>query len=123
MRHSKKYRAFDDYLIPTEIWQAEKESFLARAGLCGFEDFATLTPDFASAVTSQYQQTNENINSGFNKYAKIDSLGRLRLTTPKVEKPKTAPVASLFPQNQFFSIFEVLSTVNQLSNFNSGFFH
>lgn len=123
LRHSKKYRAFDDYLIPTEIWQAEKESLLARAGLRGFENFATLTPDFASAVTSQYQQTNEHIKKGLNKYARIDSLDRLRLTTPKVEKPLTSPIADLFPQNRFISVFEVLSTVNQLSNFNSGFSH
>lgn len=89
----------------------------------GFEDFNSLQPNFSSALTAQYETTNENIKTGRNQYAKIDSKGRLKLTTPKVEKPDSDIVSDLFPKDRYISLFEVLSTINQLSNFSEPLEH
>lgn len=123
LQYSYKYRAFDDYLIPAEVWHEKKSELLARAGLVGFEDFNNLQPNFSAALTAQYETTNENIKTERNQYVKIDSKGRLKLTTPKVEKPDSDIVSDLFPKDRYISLFEVLSTINQLSNFSDPLEH
>jgi hypothetical protein len=121
--HSYKYRTFDDYLIPAYVWHEKKSELLARAGLVGFEDFNSLQPQFCSVLAEQYRITNENIKTERNQYAQIDSKGRLKLITPKVEKPDYLSVSDLFPKDRYISLFEVLSTINQLSQFSDALEH
>ena len=123
LHHSYKYRSFDDYLIPQSVWKASKKELLQRAGLEGFENFQELEPELKKALEAQYRTTNENIDSGKNPYAKVDDKGKLTVSTPKVEKEVSHRVAELFPQNRFISLFEVLTTVNRLSNFSDCFEH
>ncbi len=123
LRHSYKYRAFDDYMIPQDVWKARKKQLLQRTGLAGFDNFQELEPELKKALNAQYQTTNENIKTGKNKYAKIDDKANLKVSTPKVEKDDSYTAADLFPRNRFISLFEVLTTVNRLSNFSNCFEH
>ena len=123
LRYSYKYRSFDDYLIPQDVWKRQKKELLKRAGLTRFEDFQNLESNIKQSLKFQYQVTNENINSGKNKYVKIDAGDKLKVSTPKKEKDTPDAVANLFPKTRFISLFEVLSTINKASAFTDCFEH
>ncbi len=42
LRYSYKYRAFDDYLLPQQIWKQEQNELLDKAGLLAFKEFRSL---------------------------------------------------------------------------------
>ncbi len=121
--HSYKFKAFDEYLIPKEVWESKKEELLDRAGLTGFVDFQKIQSALEQALKEQYRITNENINSKKNKHAKFDARGNLIVTTPAVEKNPTGSVAEFFPKNRLISLYEVLSNVNKVTNFTDSFEH
>jgi len=121
--YSYKYRSFDNYLIPWETWEIRKKEILEQAGLTGFRDFKNFQLILQKVLQDQYKATNENINSGKNKYARFDGHGNLKVLTPKVDKDPTGSIAELFPKNRFISLFEIMSTVNKFSNFTESFEH
>lgn len=123
LRHSYRYRAFDDYLIPQDVWDVRKVEFLERAGLKKFEDFQELESNLKQTINSQYRITNETINTGKNEHVKITPEGKLKVLTPKAEKDTPDAIANLFPKNRFVPLFEVLSTTNKLSNYLDSFEH
>lgn len=123
LRHSYRYRAFDDYLIPQDVWDVRKVEFLERAGLKEFEDFQELESNLKQAINSQYRITNETINTGKNEHVKITPEGKLKVLTPKAENDTPDAIANLFPKNRFVPLFEVLSTTNKLSNYLDSFEH
>ncbi len=118
VKYSYKYRSFDDYLIPQNIWATQKNELLERAELIKFADFQNLKPSLSKILQAQYKLTNENINTGENKFAKIDTENNLKVLTPKKEEPDTTDrISNLFPQNRFIPLFEVLSTINKSTGF------
>ena len=119
LRHSYKYQSFDEYLIPREIWEKEKTELLDRAGLSESADFTKILSTLEPALMEQYRITNENINTGKNKYARFDLKKNLIVTTPKVEKESFEPTAELFPKDRLISLYEILSTVNKHADFAS----
>lgn len=123
LRHSYKYRSFDDYLIPQRIWETQKIELLEQSGLTGFEDFQKLDPDLKQIIRYQYQVTNANINTAKNEFANIGAEGNVKVFTPKMEKDTSDALLNLFPKNRFIPLFEVLSTINKFSNFLDSFGH
>jgi TnpA family transposase len=123
LQHSYKYRAFDNYLIPQDVWRTRKSEFLRRAGLEASDNFQKVFSDLKQKLQFHYQITNENLNAGKNEYAKVDTEGGIRISTPKVEQNDSDIITDLFPQNQFISLFEVLSTINKFSKFLDCFQH
>ena len=123
LKYSYKYKPFETYLIPRNRWENEKEELLERAGLRGFENFDTIEPALREAIEDQFRVTNENIQAGKNKHAKFDNKGNLVLSTPRKEKMVLDPVAELFPKDRIIPIFEVLATINKLTQFTECFEH
>jgi len=123
LKHSYKYRPFEDYLISKDCWKKEKHELIERAGLSGFEDFGKIEPELKRALKDQFRITNENILSGANKYAKFNDRGDLVVTTPKKDKAVVDPVGMLFPKERIIPVFEVLSTINKLTEFTDCFEH
>jgi TnpA family transposase len=122
LKFSYKYRTFDDYLIPQDVWKSNKQDLLEKAGLAGVHDFAALEDKLKNALKEQFRETNENIISGKNDYATIQKDGSLKIKTPKLERePMKASVSDLFPKNRVISLLEVLSTVNKISQFTNSF--
>ena len=117
LKHSFKYRPFENYLISKGKWERDKEELLERAGLKGFENLVELIPELRKEINNQFAITNQNIRTGKNKHAKIDKRGNLIVSTPKIEKPDNDPVAELFPKDRVISVFEVLSTVDKVAGF------
>ena len=117
LKYSFKYRPFEHYLIPKGKWEHNKNELLERAGLKGFENFAGLIPELGKEINNQFAVTNQNIQTGKNKHAKIDKRKNLIVSTPKIEKPKNDTVAELLPTDRVVSVFEVLSTVDKVAGF------
>jgi TnpA family transposase len=123
LKYSYKYRTFEDYLIPQNIWESNKQELLEKAGLTELRDFAKLEILLKKALEEQFRNTNANIINGSNKYATIRENGDLTLKTPKQDKEILDTNIDLFPKNRFISLFEVLATVAQISGFTNCFEH
>jgi len=123
LSYSYRYRAFDEYLIPKDIWESKKTELLSRAGLLEFADFKKISSTLEQSLNAQYRTTNDNINNGKNKHARIDKRDSLIVSTPKVDKEPTGSVADFFPKNKFISLYEIMSTVNKMTRFTDGFEH
>ncbi len=123
LKYSYKYRAFDDYMISPKVWEANKDELLEKAGLREIQDFSKLEAQLKKTLQNQFRITNESINQGINKYATIDKDGELKVKTPKQEKELPETETDVFPSDQFISLFEVLSTVNQACRFTDCFEH
>ncbi len=121
--YSYKFKAFECYMVSKELWNAEKQQLLERTGLAKFKNFEEIKPELKRAISDQFRFTNENINSGKNKFAKIDGKDHLVVSTPKKEKMVSDGMVELFPKNRVIPIFEVLSTVNKITDFLSCFEH
>jgi TnpA family transposase len=121
LQYSYKYRSFDNYLIPKEIWLEQKTQILEKSGLIRFEKFNIISPKLKKALEVQYQITNDNIE--INPYIHIDIRDKLRVNTPAKEKEIDYSTVELFPKNMVISLFEVLSTISNLSDFTDSFGH
>ena len=83
LKLSYKFRSLDDYLIPKEDWDANREEYLERAELVQAGD-CTMTLDTLSATLhQQYEYTNGRILSGDNKHVRFHKDGRFHVTTPQ----------------------------------------
>jgi TnpA family transposase len=123
--HSYKYRTFDNYLISLKDWIENKESILLRAGLTEFKDFKRIKEQLDKILKAHFELTNRNIQNQKNTFVKFNSINKMILTTPplKEKDPSGTQVADLFPQDRYISLYEILSSVNNVANFTNGFDH
>jgi len=124
LKYSYKYRAFDDYLIPQKLWESNKQELLEKAGLVEMQDFTKVEIQLKKVLQDQFKITNENIINGVNKHVTIKDDGSLKIKTPKQNQEIVVDTAiDLFPKNRVISLFEVLSTINQVAQFADCFEH
>ncbi|MCK5921983.1 MAG: Tn3 family transposase, partial [Methylococcales bacterium] len=107
---SYKYRPMDAYLIDKERWQHEKAHLLERAGLTEFADLDPILAKLNSALSVQYQKTNEN--AADNSLLKLRKDGTFHIATPALEGRDDDPLGSIFPQRHDVPLAQVLETVN-----------
>jgi len=117
LKHSYKYRALDDYLIPKDRWQREREDLLRRANMQSFNAGKAELGRLEGVLSSQYRNTNRNLIDGENAYAKLTAAGQLRVTTPRQDSPDVEPLESFFPGRHYIALSEILATVNRHSQF------
>ena len=123
LNHSYKYRSLDEYLIERERWQRDKMILLERAGLESVLDAEKVLDELDRILDAQYIKTNQNILEGKNRHVKFIKNGSIRINTPKLEESDAEPLQDLFPERQYISLLEVLSTVNKHSGFLDEFHH
>ena len=123
LKDSYKYRAFDDYLLPKDIWEEKKEEFIEKTGLNDFVVFEEVEKKLKKELNNQFMITNKNIINGKNKYAKKSNNEKWIVSTPPKEKNISDDLPILFPVNKFISIYEILSTINKYSDFTNSFIH
>ena len=123
--HSYKYLAFDKYLISKKAWAESRQSFLERSGLIRFENLKEIINDLDRVLNKTFEQTNKNIINEKNDFVSIGPSNNLIVVTPAVYERdiSEAQIADLFPQERYFSLFEVLSTVNKATGFLNNFEH
>jgi len=121
LKLSYKYRSLDDYLIPKDLWDANREDYLARAELVQASDCRMTLDTLSAALHEQYERTNGHILTGDNEHVRFHKDGRFHVTTPKIDEEELDPLDSLFPSGRYISLLEVLSTVNRASGFLDAF--
>ncbi len=119
--YSHKYKAMDDYLIPKHIWDRDKEDLIDRANLNHLKDIGQRMAEFKKMMSHHFHLTNKNIINGDNKHFRRNKKHGYHITTPKVEKD--APDTSLFPDQAYIPVSEVLSTVDKVTGFLECFRH
>ena len=121
LKLSYKYRSLDDYLIPKDLWDLNRDDYLDRAELREVSDCSMMLDTLAAALHEHYVQTNTRIQDGENNHVRFHKDGKFHVATPKVEEVDNEPVSSLFPTGRYIPLLEVLSTVNRLSGFVDAF--
>ena len=119
---SHQFKAFEDYMIPQDEWNKNKESLMERAGINYLKDWESIRKNLEYKLTHQFNQTFGAINKGVNPYVKKRKNNTLQFLTPK--KPITSPATiELYPSELYVSIFEVLHTVNLHTEFTKKLTH
>ena len=123
LSHSYKYRSFDEYLIPKEKWDKNKDHYIKKAGLEKYCDADKILSELALILDKSYEKTNMNIISEANEWINFDRKGNVKITTPKVEKEETSYNAELFINSKYISLSQVLASINRYSSFTDSFEH
>lgn len=123
VRHSYKYRALEDYLVPLDAWRTARQEYLERAGLTAVADCHTLLASLAETLDAQFCETNQRILHGENPHLLFRPTGSWHILTPKTETEEADSLANVFPKSRYISLLEVLATVNRLSGFVDEFQH
>ncbi len=121
--HSAKYRSLDDYLIPKADWEAHREQYLERANLTEFADCKATLNALESKLEESYQRVNQRFKAGENQYLSLRTDGTAHVKTPKQETVESPSLGAFFPERKYISMFEMLATVNQATDFLSEFEH
>lgn len=118
---SYKYRPLNDYLIAPSRWQLEKAELMERAGLLEFADPDTVLPLLDAALYEQYQKTNFNATN--NPHLKILKNGKFTIATPAQKEPYDQLFGTVYPEQHFVPLPEVLFTINRHCGFLKSFQH
>jgi TnpA family transposase len=113
LTHSHKYRPLDDYLLPQQRWQEQRAVCLGRAELTHIADPQPALNDLAAELDGRYHHTNRHWLAGDNPLLKLHADGGFHLVTPKEEERESSPLLPFFPERQYVSLVEVLSTVHR----------
>ena len=114
----------EDYLIPSERWQADRAAILERAELSTFDESEIALHQLANRLDDQYNEVNRRILDDGNKHIVFRKNGSFVLATPELdESEQSEPLHGVFPENRYVSLLEVLSTVNRASGFLDEFRH
>ena len=123
LRHSYRYRAIQDYLIPTDQWSSERDHLLAMAGLEKFADGAFVLEELKETLDASYRKVNNRIQSGENEYLRFDKKGTAKVRTPETAYSEDGYVGHTLVENGIVSVLQVLREVSQSCNFISCFKH
>ena len=121
VEQSYRYRPMDAYLIEKERWQREKTRLLERAGLTEFVDPEPVLAKLNSALTAQYQATNEHAVT--NAHLKLRKDGTFHIATPALDTSEADPLGDLFPQRHDLPLAQILETINNHCNMLESFEH
>jgi len=123
LKPAYRYLSLENYLYPQDKWQQNKARLIEETQLSGIQDIDLLLPQLMRELDSQYNKINTNINLGKNVHIKFDTKDKPVITTPKVEKPDTESVASLFSDCKYVPILKVLTDIQQTTDYLSCFRH
>lgn len=121
--HSYKYRSLDDYLLPQNDWEHNRDDYLKRAELESFGNCESILQELRQTLDHQYGRANRHWQNGLNPMLKFRPNGTFHVTTPKEEETDSASLSSFFPEHKYVSLLEVLSTVNKATHFLDEFEH
>ncbi len=119
LTHSYKYRSFDEYLIPKDVWEKDKKTLIQRADLTQFTDFQKVSHELANILHKQYKTTNRHIMGGKNVYYKAHGNKGFSVATPKKDEDEEAisGLSDLFPKSSFIPLGEALASINNVTGF------
>jgi TnpA family transposase len=124
LKHSYRYRAFNNYLIDSTEYTNTKEAQLERHKLMAIKDFDAVSEELQGSLSSIYRGTNTNITKGINEYFHLKVDGSFIVTTPKVEKNDAIEgLHNYLPKEKFIPLIEVLRLIDRHAQFSAKFHH
>jgi len=118
---SHQFKAFEDYMISEEDWSVNRENLLERAGMNHLKEWMPIQKLLEDKLTLQFNETFEAINKGINLFVKKRKNNTLQFTTP-TKKVQTSNI-ELYAPELYVTIFEVLHTVNEHTEFTKKLTH
>ena len=123
MVYSEKYRSLEDYLIPKELWDKNRDEYLQRAELMEYANCEKTLNFLDDALHTRYEETNQSVTSGHNQFLTFKTDGSFHVTTPKLDDADAIPLSGIFPEQKFISLLEALVTVDNDTDFLNEFQH
>ncbi len=123
LQHSYRFRAIQDYLIPTARWSAERERLLALANLETFADGAACLDELKSVLDTCYQTVNQRYRAGENDNLSVDEKGYVRVRTPAISYSEDGYVGQVLTENGIVPVLQILRQINQNHDFTNCFKH
>lgn len=123
LKHSYRYKAYDEYLIATSVWKAQQDSLLEKAKLTKMKNFKTVLNQLKTLLDEHFHHTNTQILEGKNPHFHLREDGKYHVKTPKADTDQRANSLSIFPNEKIIPINEVLATVDGLTNYLDNFKH
>lgn len=118
-----KYKSFEEYLYPKELWEKDKNKLLKQVGLEAFVDCQSILNKYRQALYDQYQSTNDRIENEKNSHIRFDKKGKYILQTPPVERPENTELSAFFPQSKYIALPDILSIIQNHCHYLSSFVH
>ena len=119
---SFKYRSLDDYLIPQDEGQQNKNEVLCLAELNEVEKCSHTLFQLKTAMDKGYQKPNPHSADDENKPIQFRKEGAFIISTPKAEDDE-ARVENIFPEQRYIPLLEVMFSVHRASGFLDEFQH
>jgi len=123
LKHSYRYRAIQDYLIPSDQWNRERDHLLKMAGLEKFSDGEFVLAELQKTLDTTYRQVNKRIKSDENPYLTFDKKGVAKIRTPETDFSEDGFVGKTLAENGIVSVLQVLREVSQSCDYLSSFKH
>lgn len=117
LQYSYRYKAYDEYLIPQEVWKNRKDELLQEAKLSKVKNWKTVLKKLKTRLDKHYKTTNQRILKGENPHFSLRTDGRPHVKTPKVEDSQREKALGVFPNEKVIPLSEVLATVNKVTNY------
>ncbi|MEN9391037.1 MAG: hypothetical protein RL017_334 [Pseudomonadota bacterium] len=80
-------------------------------------DINQLLDGFKLEIDNHHNKTNQNINTNKNVHIRFDTKNKMILNIPKVEKPDTKSVSSLFVECKYVPILKILTDIQHVVNY------
>ncbi len=123
LKHSYRYRAIQDYLIPTDQWSCERGHLLKMAGLEEFADGEAVLEALHKSLDAIYRKVNKHIKSGENTYLTFDKKGVAKVRTPATDSSEDGYVGKKLTENGIVPVLQILREISQSCDFLSCFKH
>ena len=121
LKQSYRYKSLEEYMIERETWENEGETILKDTDLQEFKDFNGVALNLNNILSNKYKSVNRSLKN--NPYLSLDVEGKPKLNTPNVENNDTEYVSSILKENGEVSLYQVLSTGEELTGFSKAFKH
>lgn len=124
LKHSYRFRAFNDYLIDIQEYEYNKESYLKQHHLESLHAPEGMLGGLKAELDGIYRNVNANIVKGINSFFHARGDGSFMVHTPKLEKSEEEDGVGLYlPKEKFIPLIDVLRHIDRLSIYSAKFLH
>jgi TnpA family transposase len=124
LKHSYRYRAFNDYLIDMEEYHQFKADYLKQHQMESLHTHENILKDLKGELDGIYRNVNNNIVKGINSFFHARGDGSYMVHTPKLEKKdEDEGIGIYLPKEKFIPLIDVLRQIDRLSIYSAKFLH
>jgi TnpA family transposase len=124
LKHSYRYRAFNDYLIDMGEYEKHKAAYLTQHNMESLHNQENVLTELRGELDGIYRSVNGNILKGINSFFHSRGDGSFMVQTPKLEKKEEDDgIGPYLPREKFIPLIDVLRQIDRLSIYSTKFLH